>query len=229
MRVVFTAAVLLLTLSARSSDLRAQTATRPVVSTPTPQSPSPSSSQTPSQIPSQTDATAPSPSPAPKGTTDPDYVIGPGDDIDVNVFNEPKFSGRLPVRPDGMISVALVGDITASGFTPMQLSAEIASRLKKLITDPSVTVSVLAINSKRIYLVGEVGHVGPLAMTPGMTPLQAIATAGGLGPYANAKHIYILRTVGGKQEKIPFNYKRAIKDGDMQGVALLNGDTIVIP
>ena len=164
-----------------------------------------------------------------KGTVDPDYVIGPGDTLEINVFNEPKFSGQLPVRPDGMISVTLVGDITASGYTPMRLAQEITSRLKKLITDPSVTVSVLSITSKRIYLVGEVGHVGPLPMTPGMTPLQAIATAGGPGPYANMKHIYILRTVAGKQQKIPFNYKKAIRDGDMQGVTLISGDTIVIP
>ncbi len=184
-------------------------------------------------------AEPPAPPPAPvdgpislaaqKGMVDPDYVIGPGDALDVSVFNEPKFSGSLPVRPDGMISIALIGDIPASGYTPMQLGAEITSKLKKLITDPSVTVTVLTINSKHVYLVGEVGHVGPLAMTPGMTPLQAIATAGGLGPFANAKHVYILRTVAGKQQKIPFNYKKAIKDGDMQGVTLLNGDTIVIP
>ena len=215
MRTAYPTAALLLTLGAVLASPAQQTATRPVVSTPAAQSPS------------ESDPAAPVL--ASKGIVDPDYIIGPGDSIEVNVFNEPKFSGTLPVRPDGMISVALVGDITASGFTPMQLGAEIGSRLKKLITDPSVTVSVLAINSKRIYLVGEVGHVGPLPMTPGMNPLQAISTAGGLGPYANAKHIYILRTVAGKQQKIPFNYKKAIKDGDMQGVTLINGDTIVIP
>lgn len=167
---------------------------------------------------------------AQKGTVDPDYVIGPGDLLDVNVFNEPKFSvNSLPVRPDGMISIALVGDIPASGYTPTQLGQEITNRLRKLITDPSVTVSVLGINSKHIYLVGEVSHVGPLAMSPGMTPLQAIATAGGPTPYANVKHIYILRNVAGKQQKIAFNYKKAVKEGDMQGVTLVNGDTIVIP
>lgn len=193
-----------------------QMATKPVI-TAAPQTP---------------DSAAPTPTPAATaqpGTIDPNYVIGPDDSLDVNVFNEPKFSGKLPVRPDGMISIPLIGDIMASGFTPMQLGQEITVRLKKLITDPSVTVSVLGINSKRIYLVGEVGHVGPLPMTPGMTPLQAIATAGGLGPYANPKKVYILRTVNGKQQKIFFNYKKAIKDGDMQGVSLLNGDTIVIP
>lgn len=163
------------------------------------------------------------------GTVDPDYVIGPGDGLEVNVFNEPKFSGALPVRPDGMVTVTLVGDILAAGYTPKQLGQEITSRLKKLITDPNVTVTVLSINSKRIYLVGEIAKTGPLPMTPGMNPLQAIATAGGPGPYANLKHIYILRTVAGKQQKIPFNYKKALKEGDMQGVTLLNGDTIVLP
>ena len=211
------AAALLLTIGLGCLPVLAQQmGTKPVISA----DPSPTDQSTASSAPVAT---------AQKGTVDPDYVIGPSDSIEVNVFNEPKFSGALPVRPDGMISVSLIGDILAAGYTPMQLSAEIASRLKKLITDPSVTVSVLSINSKHIYLVGEVAHVGPMAMTPGMTPFQAIATAGGLGPYANAKHIYILRTVNGKQQKIPFNYRKAIKDGDMQGVTLLNGDTIVIP
>ncbi len=181
--------------------------------------------------PAQTSAApAPAATPATHQTLDPDYVIGPSDTLEVNVFNEPKFSSSsLPVRPDGMISIALIGDIPAAGMTPTQLGAEITSRLKKLITDPNVTVSVLGINSKRIYLVGEIGKVGPLPMTPGMDPLQAISTAGGPGPYANVKHIYILRTVAGKQQKIPFNYKKAIKDGDLQGIILQAGDTIVIP
>ena len=190
-----------------------QLGTKPVVTATPPQEPAPE----------------PKPTSALPGSVDPDYVIGPSDTLDVNVFNEPKFSGSLPVRPDGMISIPLLGDIQASGFTPMQLAAEVTSRLKKLITDPSVTVSVLSINSKRVYLVGEVGKVGPLPMTPGMNPLQAIATAGGPGPYANVKRIYILRTVNGKQQKIPFNYRKAVKEGDMQGVTLISGDTIVIP
>jgi polysaccharide export outer membrane protein len=91
-----------------------------------------------------------------------------------------------------------------------------------------VTVVVLGVNSQRIFLVGEVGHVGPVMMTPGMTALQAIVTAGGLSQFANSKRIYILRTVGGKQQKIPFNYKAALK-GDNQGIPLIPGDTIVVP
>lgn len=192
-----------------------QMATRPAVPTPAPAEAPLAQTATPVQ--------------SGGGMVDPNYVIGAGDSLEVNVFNEPKFSGNLPVRPDGMISVALIGDIQANGLTPMQLSQEITTRLKTLITDPRVTVTVLGINSKRIYLVGEVAHVGPLQMTPGMTPLQAIATAGGLSPYANEKKVYILRNVAGKQQKIPFNYHKAVKDGDQQGVTLLNGDTIVVP
>jgi polysaccharide export outer membrane protein len=111
----------------------------------------------------------------------------------------------------------------------MQLAADITSRLSKFVTDPVVNVSVVAVNSKRIFMIGEIGHVGPIQITPGMTVLQAIATAGGLTPYANKKRIYILRGDPGKQQKTFFDYNKAVKKGDMQGVSLLPGDTIVVP
>ncbi len=157
------------------------------------------------------------------------YIIGTEDTLQIIVWKEPGFSGNVPVRPDGMISLALVGDLKAAGFTPMQLGADIATRLKKYITDPNVTVSVVSVRAKQIYLLGEVGHVGPLTFIPEMTPLQAIAAAGGLSPFAKPKNIYILRGEAGRQKKIPFNYKKAIKDGDQQGISLVPGDTIVVP
>ncbi len=163
------------------------------------------------------------------GPIDPNrYVIGAEDSLQITVWKEPTLSGTVPVRPDGMISLVLVGDLRAAGLTPMALSADISQRLKKYIQDPVVTVVVLGVNSQRIFTVGEVNKVGPIMLTPGMTPLQAIVSAGGLTQFANSKHIYILRTVGGKQQKIPFNYKHALK-GEDQGVPLLPGDTIVIP
>ncbi len=163
------------------------------------------------------------------GAIDPDrYVIGAEDSLQITVWKEPTLSGTIPVRPDGMISLVLVGDLKAAGMTPMALSADIGQRLKKYIQDPVVTVVVLGVNSQRVFTVGEVNKVGPIMMTPGMTPLQAIVTAGGLTQFANSKRIYILRTVGGKQQKIPFNYKQALK-GDNQGVSLIPGDTIVVP
>ena len=157
------------------------------------------------------------------------YIIGPDDTIVVSVWKEPSLSGALPVRPDGMISLALVGDLQAAGFTPMQLAQDITTRLRKFVNDPNVTITVTGVNSKRIFLMGEVGHTGPQPLTSGLTPLSAIATAGGISAFANGKHIYILRTVSGKQMKIPFDYKKAIKTGDQQGVQLQSGDTIVVP
>jgi polysaccharide export outer membrane protein len=156
------------------------------------------------------------------------YVIGPEDSLQITVWKEPTLSGTIPVRPDGMISLVLVGDIPAAGMTPTALSTDIGQRLKKYIQDPVVTVVVLGVNSQRVFLVGEVGKVGPVVMTPGMTPLQAIVTGGGITQFANSKRIYILRTTAGKQQKIPFNYKQALK-GENAGVSLLPGDTIVVP
>jgi polysaccharide export outer membrane protein len=156
------------------------------------------------------------------------YIIGPEDSLQVTVWKEPTLSGNFPVRPDGMISLVLVGDLPAAGLTPMALSNDITQRLKKYIQDPVVTVAVLGVNSQRIFMVGEVGKVGPVMLTPGMTPLQAIVSAGGLSQFANSKRIYILRMVAGKQQKIPFNYKQALK-GENTGMTLLPGDTIVVP
>jgi polysaccharide export outer membrane protein len=128
-----------------------------------------------------------------------------------------------------MISLPLLGDVQAAGLTPMALSTSIATRLKDDLIDPLVTVSVSETNSKRIYFIGEVQRPGPMALTPNMTFLEAISSAGGLTPYANAKHIYILRGDKGNQRKIPFDYKKAVKSGNQQGVQLLSGDTIVVP
>jgi polysaccharide export outer membrane protein len=158
-----------------------------------------------------------------------DYVLAPDDNVEVTVWKEPSLSGTLPIRPDGMITLSLLGDLPAAGSTPMQLSEEITTRLKKYVTDPRVTVTVLGVHVDRIFLLGEVGHVGALELVPGMTPLQAISSAGGLTLYANAKRIYILRNQKGRQVRIPFDYKKALKTGDEQGVSLIAGDTIVVP
>ena len=157
------------------------------------------------------------------------YVIGPDDSLAITVWKEPTLSGTIPVRPDGMISMALIGDLRAAGMTPMQLADDITEKLKKYIQDPNVSVVVMADTSQRIFVIGEVGHVGPIPMTPGMTPLQAIASGGGLTPFANSKKIYILRNEGGKQQKIPFNYKQALKGDNSQEITLKPGDTIVVP
>ncbi len=163
------------------------------------------------------------------GVNNETYVIGPEDSLQVTVWKEPQLSGSYLVRPDGMISLVLLNDVRAAGLTPMQLSANITDRLKKLVQDPIVSVVVNSVPSQRIFMVGEVGHVGPISLLAGMSPLQAIATAGGLSPYANKKRIYILRGMGATQQKIPFDYKKALKGDNSQGVTLHPGDTIVVP
>jgi polysaccharide export outer membrane protein len=187
---------------------------------------------------SQSPAAAAAQNPAPgatqkSSTTDSSdiahYIIGPEDSLQITVWKEPTLSGTVPVRPDGRISLVLLGDLQAAGMTPMQLSADITQRLKKYVQDPIVSVVVLAVNSQRVFMIGEVGHVGAISMTAGMTPLQAIAAAGGLSPFANSKHIYILRGTGATQKKIPYNYKKALKGDDKQDVSLEPGDTIVVP
>jgi polysaccharide export outer membrane protein len=184
---------------------------------------------TPAPAPPAPAATAPAATPSGPAHVDASYVIGPDDVLQVTVWKEQTLSGSFPVRPDGMISMVLLGDVKAAGLTPEQLAANLTAQYKKYVQDPLVTVLVQQVNSQRIFIVGEVGHVGPIPITPGMTPLQAIASAGGLSPYAHKTRIYILRGPQGKQEKIPFNYKTALRGDNSQNIVLLPNDTVVVP
>jgi polysaccharide export outer membrane protein len=167
--------------------------------------------------------------PAPAALAGPEYVIGPEDVLHIAVWKESELTATLPVRPDGKISLPLLDDVQASGLTPKQLALSVTEKLKKYIADPRVTVVVTAINSKRIYLVGEVLHSGATAMLPNMTVLQALSSAG-LSQFANTKGIYVLRTSNGKQQKLPVNYRKLVKGEDIeQNYVLLPGDTIVVP
>ena len=163
-------------------------------------------------------------------TTDPNYVIGAEDVLDISVWKEPEVSRVVPVRPDGKISLPLLNDVQAAGLTPAQLTAQLTESLKKYVTDPQVTVIVKTINSQRFYILGEVLKPGAFAMLPGMTVLQALSSAGGFTPFAKMKSIYVLREESGKKVKYPFNYKEAISGKNAQQDILLKpGDTIVVP
>jgi polysaccharide export outer membrane protein len=166
---------------------------------------------------------------APEAPAASDYVIGADDTLHISVWKEPDLSETLPVRPDGKISMPLLNDITAAGLTPLQLKDSLTEKLKKYIADPRVTVVVTAMNSRRIFVSGEVLHTGPMVLLPHMTMLQALSQAG-FTQFANVKGIYLLRTENGKQEKLPFNYKEVIKGNHPeQNIALKPGDTLVVP
>jgi len=159
----------------------------------------------------------------------PDYRIGADDVLKISVWKEPDLSETLPVRVDGKISMPLLNDVAAAGLTPTQLAALLTERLKKFVADPRVTVIVTAMNSQKVYVTGEVTHTGSMALTPNMTVLQALASAG-FTQFADTKKIYILRIENGQQRKIPVNYKKLVKgDALDQNIVLKPGDTIVVP
>ncbi|HEX6820867.1 MAG TPA: polysaccharide biosynthesis/export family protein [Candidatus Sulfotelmatobacter sp.] len=158
-----------------------------------------------------------------------DYVIGADDVLRISVWKEPDLSETLPVRPDGKISMPLLNDIPAAGLTPLQLKDSITEKLKKYIADPRVTVVVTAMNSRRVFVTGEVVHSGPMVLLPHMTMLQALSQAG-FSQFANLKAIYLLRTENGRQVKLPFNYKEVVKGNHQeQNIQLKPGDTLVVP
>lgn len=163
-------------------------------------------------------------------TEDPNYIIGPEDEVYVNVWRETDITRSVPVRPDGKISLPLLNDVPASGMTPMQLGSEITTRLKKFMANPQVTIIVTRVNSQRIYLVGEVSRAGAYPLVPNMTVLEALSSAGGCTIFAKQTKIYILRLENGKEVRLRFNYKDVLAGKRMaQNILLKPGDTVVVP
>ncbi|MGH9437468.1 MAG: polysaccharide biosynthesis/export family protein [Terriglobia bacterium] len=169
---------------------------------------------------------------APAIPAGPAYVIGPGDVLDIDVWQNSELSFKgLPVRPDGKISIPLLNDVQAAGLTAMQLSSDLSRKLKKYVKgDPVVTVVVTQVNSQRFYVLGEVAHPGVFPLLPGTTALQAISTAGGFTEFANEKKVYILRESNGRSVKLPFNYKMVVQGKALdENVELKPGDQIIVP
>jgi polysaccharide export outer membrane protein len=162
--------------------------------------------------------------------TIPVYRIGPEDVLDVTVWKEPDVSRVVPVRPDGRISLPLIDDIQAAGLSPEQLAATIAEKLRKFVNEPNVTVIVTAMNSQRVFVVGEVLRAGAFPLLPGMTVLQVLGSAGGFTTFADVKKIHVMRMRDGKHVELPFNYREVLKgDKPEQNINLEPGDTIVVP
>lgn len=179
----------------------------------------------------QTKAAAPAPVAA-HSSVDPEYILGPGDVVAVDVWHEPEISRTLPIRPDGRLSLPLVGEIQAQGKTAQQLQSEIATRLKKFIDTPTVTVMVTDAESQRFVILGQVLKPGTYPLTHPSTILDAIAMAGGLQPFAHGNKIYLLRKrkSDGVEMRYNFNYKAVSLGVALQeNVALQPGDVIVVP
>jgi polysaccharide biosynthesis/export protein len=169
--------------------------------------------------------------PGTPATSKSDYVIGPGDLLSVNVMNEPEVTGKVPVRPDGMITVPLIGDVQASGLTPDKLQASITKKLTDYVKDPSVTVVVEEMNSRQFNVLGKVQHPGAFPLNKPTRVLDALALAGGFNEFAKKNKVYVLHTnASGNTVRLPFNYKKvAAGDDDNENVELQAGDTVIVP
>jgi polysaccharide export outer membrane protein len=180
----------------------------------------------------QTAAGAPQPPAANAQAVKPpeDYVIGTDDVLTVSFWREKDLSTDVVVRPDGKITLPLINDVYAAGLTPDQLREKVLTEAARYVEDPTPTVVVKTINSRKVFITGEVARPGPYPLTAPTSVLQLIAMAGGLQEFAKKKDIIILRTEAGSQVTFQFDYSSVVKRKKLQqNIFLKPGDTIVVP
>ena len=168
---------------------------------------------------------------APPAPSDSQYIIGKEDILSVQVWREPELSRLVAVRPDGNISLPLVGEVAASGKTPLELQRKLTELLDKYMTAPGVSVIVQDTRSQRFSIIGQVMRPGTYPLSKPMTVLDALALAGGFRDFAKGEKMFILRiNADGSRLKIPVSYKRIVSvKGTDQNVELQVRDTLVIP
>jgi polysaccharide export outer membrane protein len=157
-----------------------------------------------------------------------EYRVGVGDKLRVEVYKDAQLSQSLQVRPDGKITLPLVGDLQASGLTPIELRDRVTEALREYVTNPVVTVIVVETIAPLVYVMGEVNSPGSIELHGPLNALQALAMAGGFKDFANTKKIKVLRKTGRGVQTIAFNYKGAL-NGDDTPMMLQPGDTVVVP
>jgi polysaccharide export outer membrane protein len=205
--------------------------TYPSPSTPAPVQPVPEITSVPAGVPktvAQVDALA---AKLESILPDQDYVIGPQDLLAIDVWHEPELTQTVPVRPDGKISLPLIGDLEVSGLTPRALQARLAKELEAYIHKPQVTAIVREVNSRKYYLIGEVERPGSYPLSAHMTVLDALATAGGFRDFAKIQQIYLLRLrPDGSRNRLHFDYKAAVNGKAWyRDIELQMGDTLIVP
>ncbi len=157
-----------------------------------------------------------------------EYIVGEGDLLHINVWKEPEMSQSVAVRPDGNMSLPLVNEVHVSGLSIIQVQEAVTEKLKTVLTNPQVTVSVVEVRSKMVYITGEVGKPGGYSVIAPLNVLQLIARAGGLTEFAHRKNIYVLRNT--QTTRLHFNYKEVVKGKNPeQNISLQPGDTVVVP
>lgn len=195
--------------------------------------PAPAPPRTPAAQQPNSPASTPAgpPADAPAGITPPeDYVIGPDDLLVVIFWQDKDMSAEVSVRPDGKITLPLINDVQAAGLRPTQLRDKLEELGAQFLREPNATVVVKQINSRKVFITGQVTKPGAYALTAPTTVLQLIAVAGGLLEYAKSDKIIVLRTINGKQASYRFNYKEVAEQKNLnQNLELKIGDTVVVP
>jgi polysaccharide export outer membrane protein len=158
------------------------------------------------------------------------YVIGPGDVLGVKFWQQDGLSGDVVVRPDGKISVPLLNDVQAAGQTPQQLGEQIGTAAKRWVQDPNVTVIVRQVNSRAVYITGQVVRAGRYPLNGSTSILQLIAMAGGLAEWADAENVTVMRSEHSGFVTHRFNYKDVVARKNLaQNIELRPGDTVIVP
>ncbi len=169
----------------------------------------------------------PSPEASDTTTVASDYRMFPGDKLRIEVYKDAQLSQSLQIRPDGKITLPLVGDVAAAGQTPTQLRESLTTSLKEYMTNPVVTVIVVESTPQSVYVMGEVRTSGPIPLKGPLSIMQAIAMAGGFSEFANKKDIKIQRQTGAAVKTLTFNYKEAL-DSNRAPLLLQAGDVVVV-
>ena len=157
------------------------------------------------------------------------YRIGVEDELQISVWHEPELTMPVVVRPDGKITMPLINDVAVVGLRTEELQTVLMEKFKPFVNEPQVTVIARNIRSRKVYLVGQVIRPGSYPLIGRKTVVELIAEAGGMGPFAKASSVYILRNRQGHSQKIPVNYPKAIKGRDEDNVLLFPGDMVVVP
>jgi polysaccharide biosynthesis/export protein len=168
---------------------------------------------------------------APAGVTaPPDYIIGAEDILSVFFWKDKDLTTDATVRPDGKISLPLLNDMQAAGLTPEQLRVAVTEAAAKWVEEPTVTVVVKAMNSRKVFITGQVARPGPYALNGPITVLQLIAMAGGVHEFADSENIAIMRVENARPVSFRFNYKDVQRRKNLtQNIELKPGDTVVVP
>lgn len=157
------------------------------------------------------------------------FELGPADVIHIAVWKNSELTQTVTIGPDGFISLPLLGDLHVAGMTASRLAEDLQTKLGSYLVNARVTVSLVEIRSRQVFVTGQVGKPGGYPLVAPISVLQLIAQAGGLNTFAHRKDIVILRAAGNQVQKLKFNYNNAVRGDAKQNITLQPGDTVIVP